>query len=198
MGACGVFRCSSFSPFFSSLSPNSSSVPVRTPNRNKPIWCRSELMSQLENKWPFLMFGENWEQKWACRGKGGRRGLWNARRSGSQSRTSWGSLFVSTAQPVLYWCARNMSFWSSISFNLAVLMNLLVAFFYPFKGVRGGTAQIFNFKETSRNSRMAMTCILNGIPGSTGAIDGILVPRFQIRWECNFYHRFIFCLFFVF
>ncbi|XP_078517788.1 inositol 1,4,5-trisphosphate-gated calcium channel ITPR1 [Lissotriton helveticus] len=43
------------------------------------------------------------------------------------------------AQPVLYWCSRNMSFWSSISFNLAVLMNLLVAFFYPFKGVRGGT-----------------------------------------------------------
>lgn len=31
-----------------------------------------------------------------------------------------------------------MSFWSSISFNLAVLMNLLVAFFYPFRGVRGG------------------------------------------------------------
>ncbi|XP_015988623.2 inositol 1,4,5-trisphosphate receptor type 1 isoform X10 [Rousettus aegyptiacus] len=45
------------------------------------------------------------------------------------------------AQPVLYWCARNMSFWSSISFNLAVLMNLLVAFFYPFRGVRGGTLE---------------------------------------------------------
>uniref|UniRef100_A0A250Y8E2 Inositol 1,4,5-trisphosphate receptor n=1 Tax=Castor canadensis TaxID=51338 RepID=A0A250Y8E2_CASCN len=44
-------------------------------------------------------------------------------------------------RPVLYWCARNMSFWSSISFNLAVLMNLLVAFFYPFKGVRGGTLE---------------------------------------------------------
>ncbi|CAB1353943.1 unnamed protein product [Coregonus sp. 'balchen'] len=29
------------------------------------------------------------------------------------------------AQPVLYWCSRNMSFWSNISFNLAVLMNLL-------------------------------------------------------------------------
>ncbi|GAA6087834.1 inositol 1,4,5-trisphosphate receptor type 1 isoform X1, partial [Tachysurus ichikawai] len=29
-----------------------------------------------------------------------------------------------------------MSFWSSISFNLAVLMNLLVAFFYPLEGVR--------------------------------------------------------------
>ncbi|CDQ61665.1 unnamed protein product [Oncorhynchus mykiss] len=32
-----------------------------------------------------------------------------------------------------------MSFWSSISFNLAVLMNLLVAFFYPLEGIRRGT-----------------------------------------------------------
>nr|XP_034962479.1 inositol 1,4,5-trisphosphate receptor type 1 isoform X1 [Zootoca vivipara] len=45
------------------------------------------------------------------------------------------------AQHILYWCSRNMSFWSSISFNLAVLMNLLVAFFYPFKGVKGGTLE---------------------------------------------------------
>uniref|UniRef100_A0A4W5LLY1 Inositol 1,4,5-trisphosphate receptor n=1 Tax=Hucho hucho TaxID=62062 RepID=A0A4W5LLY1_9TELE len=42
------------------------------------------------------------------------------------------------AQPILYWCSRNMSFWSSISFNLAVLMNLLVAFFYPLEGIRRG------------------------------------------------------------
>ncbi|XP_016418671.1 inositol 1,4,5-trisphosphate receptor type 1-like [Sinocyclocheilus rhinocerous] len=39
------------------------------------------------------------------------------------------------AQPVLYWCSRNMSFWSNVSFNLAVLINLLVAFFYPLDGV---------------------------------------------------------------
>uniref|UniRef100_A0A8C6YJM4 Inositol 1,4,5-trisphosphate receptor n=1 Tax=Naja naja TaxID=35670 RepID=A0A8C6YJM4_NAJNA len=45
------------------------------------------------------------------------------------------------AQHILYWCSRNMSFWSSISFNLAVLMNLLVAFFYPFKGIKGGTLE---------------------------------------------------------
>ncbi|XP_053508947.1 inositol 1,4,5-trisphosphate receptor type 1 isoform X3 [Ictalurus furcatus] len=45
------------------------------------------------------------------------------------------------AQPILYWCSRNMSFWSSISFNLAVLMNLLVAFFYPLEGVRRGTLE---------------------------------------------------------
>ncbi|KAG9332650.1 hypothetical protein JZ751_014748 [Albula glossodonta] len=48
---------------------------------------------------------------------------------------------VTKAQPVLYWCSRNMSFWSNISFNLAVLMNLLVAFFYPLEGVRGGTLE---------------------------------------------------------
>ncbi|XP_056292934.1 inositol 1,4,5-trisphosphate receptor type 1 isoform X2 [Pseudoliparis swirei] len=45
------------------------------------------------------------------------------------------------SQPILYWCSRNMSFWSSISFNLAVLMNLLVAFFYPLEGRRGGTLE---------------------------------------------------------
>uniref|UniRef100_A0A3B3Q594 Inositol 1,4,5-trisphosphate receptor n=1 Tax=Paramormyrops kingsleyae TaxID=1676925 RepID=A0A3B3Q594_9TELE len=45
------------------------------------------------------------------------------------------------AQPVLYWCSRNMSFWSSISFNLAVLMNLLVAFFYPLEGSHKGTLE---------------------------------------------------------
>uniref|UniRef100_A0A8C2XFS7 Inositol 1,4,5-trisphosphate receptor n=1 Tax=Cyclopterus lumpus TaxID=8103 RepID=A0A8C2XFS7_CYCLU len=39
------------------------------------------------------------------------------------------------AQPVLYWCSRNMSVWSNVSFNLAVLMNLLVCFFYPLEGM---------------------------------------------------------------
>ncbi|CAG5981948.1 unnamed protein product [Menidia menidia] len=42
------------------------------------------------------------------------------------------------AQPVLYWCSRNMSVWSNISFKLALLMNLLVCFFYPLEGVHGG------------------------------------------------------------
>uniref|UniRef100_A0A672IVK8 Inositol 1,4,5-trisphosphate receptor n=1 Tax=Salarias fasciatus TaxID=181472 RepID=A0A672IVK8_SALFA len=43
------------------------------------------------------------------------------------------------AQQVLYWCSRNMSVWSNVSFNLAVLMNLLVCFFYPLEGDgRGG------------------------------------------------------------
>lgn len=71
-------------------------------------------------------------------------------------------------------------------------MNLLVAFFYPFKGVRGGTIHTFNFKENSRGSRKAVTCILNVMPGSTGASYGIPVTHFQTKRECSFYHGFIF------
>lgn len=48
----------------------------------------------------------------------------------------------SPAQPVLYWCSRNMSVWSNVSFYLAVLMNLLVCFFYPLEGVHGGQSQV--------------------------------------------------------
>ncbi|EAT33105.1 AAEL014637-PA [Aedes aegypti] len=35
-------------------------------------------------------------------------------------------------QPALFWVSSYMSLWSNILFNLAVLMNLIVAFFYPF------------------------------------------------------------------
>ncbi|XP_076870700.1 inositol 1,4,5-trisphosphate-gated calcium channel ITPR1 isoform X1 [Brachyhypopomus gauderio] len=45
------------------------------------------------------------------------------------------------AQPVLYWCSRNMSFWSNVSFNLAVLINVLVAFFYPLDVVSEGVLE---------------------------------------------------------
>ncbi|XP_075250121.1 inositol 1,4,5-trisphosphate receptor-like isoform X7 [Convolutriloba macropyga] len=36
------------------------------------------------------------------------------------------------SQPLLCWISTNMSLWGTISFNLAVLINLIVAFFYPF------------------------------------------------------------------
>lgn len=36
------------------------------------------------------------------------------------------------AQPVLFWVSSYMSLWSNILFNCAVLINLIVAFFYPF------------------------------------------------------------------
>lgn len=36
-------------------------------------------------------------------------------------------------QPTLFWISRHMSTWSSISFTLAVLINLIIALFYPFE-----------------------------------------------------------------
>ncbi|MED6286628.1 Inositol 1,4,5-trisphosphate receptor type 1 [Characodon lateralis] len=64
---------------------------------------------------------------------------WQKKLRGTQEAT--GNTNTVPSQPILYWCSRNMSFWSSISFNLAVLMNVLVAFFYPLEGVRGGTLE---------------------------------------------------------
>ena len=37
-------------------------------------------------------------------------------------------------QPALFWVGRHMSVWSNVLFNLAVIINLIVAFFYPFDG----------------------------------------------------------------
>ncbi|XP_026317343.1 inositol 1,4,5-trisphosphate receptor [Hyposmocoma kahamanoa] len=37
-------------------------------------------------------------------------------------------------QPLLFWVSSYMSLWSNILFNFAVLINVIVAFFYPFKG----------------------------------------------------------------
>ncbi|XP_072571399.1 inositol 1,4,5-trisphosphate-gated calcium channel ITPR1 isoform X4 [Paramormyrops kingsleyae] len=64
---------------------------------------------------------------------------WQKKLRGTQEGPGNTNTFPS--QPVLYWCSRNMSFWSSISFNLAVLMNLLVAFFYPLEGSHKGTLE---------------------------------------------------------
>ncbi len=47
-------------------------------------------------------------------------------------------------QTQLYWFSSHMSLWSDISFNFAVLINFLVAIFYPFdRGITG--LYIFTF-----------------------------------------------------
>lgn len=32
----------------------------------------------------------------------------------------------------MYWFSRRMTLWGSISFNLAVFINIIIAFFYPY------------------------------------------------------------------
>uniref|UniRef100_A0A3B4XD90 Inositol 1,4,5-trisphosphate receptor n=1 Tax=Seriola lalandi dorsalis TaxID=1841481 RepID=A0A3B4XD90_SERLL len=44
------------------------------------------------------------------------------------------------SMPVLYWFSRRMSLWGTISFNLAVFINLIIAFFYPYDSGQGTTA----------------------------------------------------------
>lgn len=49
----------------------------------------------------------------------------------------------------LYWFSSHMSLWSDISFNLAVMINLIVAFFYPFE--RGFTGNYLTNYRTRLN-----------------------------------------------
>uniref|UniRef100_A0A5F8G8R3 Inositol 1,4,5-trisphosphate receptor n=1 Tax=Monodelphis domestica TaxID=13616 RepID=A0A5F8G8R3_MONDO len=42
------------------------------------------------------------------------------------------------SMPLIYWFSRRMTLWGSISFNLAVFINIIIAFFYPYvEGVLG-------------------------------------------------------------
>ncbi|XP_026189008.1 inositol 1,4,5-trisphosphate-gated calcium channel ITPR3 isoform X2 [Mastacembelus armatus] len=41
------------------------------------------------------------------------------------------------SMPVLYWFSRRMTLWGTISFNLAVFINLIIAFFYPYNSGKG-------------------------------------------------------------
>uniref|UniRef100_A0A8C9SUD7 Inositol 1,4,5-trisphosphate receptor n=1 Tax=Scleropages formosus TaxID=113540 RepID=A0A8C9SUD7_SCLFO len=41
------------------------------------------------------------------------------------------------SMPVLYWFSRRMSLWGSISFNLAVFINLIMALFFPYDSGQG-------------------------------------------------------------
>uniref|UniRef100_A0A3P8WR32 Inositol 1,4,5-trisphosphate receptor n=1 Tax=Cynoglossus semilaevis TaxID=244447 RepID=A0A3P8WR32_CYNSE len=41
------------------------------------------------------------------------------------------------SMPALYWFSRRMTLWGTISFNLAVFVNLIIAFFYPYNSGQG-------------------------------------------------------------
>uniref|UniRef100_A0A669DV13 Inositol 1,4,5-trisphosphate receptor n=1 Tax=Oreochromis niloticus TaxID=8128 RepID=A0A669DV13_ORENI len=44
------------------------------------------------------------------------------------------------SMPVLYWFSRRMTLWGTISFKLALFINLIIAFFYPYDSGQGTTA----------------------------------------------------------
>ncbi|KAM9292317.1 inositol 1,4,5-trisphosphate-gated calcium channel ITPR3 isoform 2-T2 [Gastrophryne carolinensis] len=51
------------------------------------------------------------------------------------------------SMPLIYWFSRRMTLWGTISFNLAVFINLIIAFFYPY--VEGTSMGILDSPLTS-------------------------------------------------
>uniref|UniRef100_A0A672NLQ7 Inositol 1,4,5-trisphosphate receptor n=1 Tax=Sinocyclocheilus grahami TaxID=75366 RepID=A0A672NLQ7_SINGR len=58
------------------------------------------------------------------------------------------------SMPVLYWFSRRMSLWGTISFNLAVFVNLIIALFYPHDSGHSG---MFIFLTVSFSLTVAIT-----------------------------------------
>uniref|UniRef100_A0A8D3BPC5 Inositol 1,4,5-trisphosphate receptor n=1 Tax=Scophthalmus maximus TaxID=52904 RepID=A0A8D3BPC5_SCOMX len=49
------------------------------------------------------------------------------------------------SMPVLYWFSRRMTLWGTISFNLAVFINLIIAFFYPYNSGQDDSVLLMAF-----------------------------------------------------
>uniref|UniRef100_A0A8C2WE91 Inositol 1,4,5-trisphosphate receptor n=1 Tax=Cyclopterus lumpus TaxID=8103 RepID=A0A8C2WE91_CYCLU len=66
------------------------------------------------------------------------------------------------SMPVLYWFSRRMSLWGTISFNLAVFINLIIAFFYPYNSGEGTstTATTTTATSTTRYGLQPLTIAL--------------------------------------
>lgn len=59
------------------------------------------------------------------------------------SGTPHATLCPHPGMPLIYWFSRRMTLWGSISFNLAVFINIIIAFFYPYvEGASTGEAAL--------------------------------------------------------
>uniref|UniRef100_A0AAX7UDT1 Inositol 1,4,5-trisphosphate receptor n=1 Tax=Astatotilapia calliptera TaxID=8154 RepID=A0AAX7UDT1_ASTCA len=56
------------------------------------------------------------------------------------------------SMPVLYWFSRRMSLWGTISFKLALFINLIIAFFYPYDSGQGTTASTDRSENTTKHT----------------------------------------------
>ncbi|XP_028652407.1 inositol 1,4,5-trisphosphate receptor type 3 [Erpetoichthys calabaricus] len=79
------------------------------------------------------------------------------------------------SMPILYWFSRRMTLWGSISFNLAVFINLIIAFFYPYsnstsKGVLNSSLLLMLFWIMVGLSVMALFSQRYGLRPFTVAI----------------------------
>lgn len=64
--------------------------------------------------------------------------------------------------PVLYWFSRRMTLWGTISFKLALFINLIIAFFYPYDSGQGTTASPARSENITKHMNMNIFVMIWG------------------------------------
>lgn len=78
--------------------------------------------------------------------------------------------------PLIYWFSRRMTLWGSISFNLAVFINIIIAFFYPYvEGTSTGEAASLS---QCTDAQPSTPCRGTGVAQGT---HGLIDPH---AWRC--------------
>jgi len=72
-------------------------------------------------------------------------------------------MFFFIANPMLFWLSSHMSLWSKISFYFAIVINILVASYYPFSNGAGGRRREQSINQSVKISWRARksSCIVN-------------------------------------
>uniref|UniRef100_A0A669AYM2 Inositol 1,4,5-trisphosphate receptor n=1 Tax=Oreochromis niloticus TaxID=8128 RepID=A0A669AYM2_ORENI len=66
------------------------------------------------------------------------------------------------SMPVLYWFSRRMTLWGTISFKLALFINLIIAFFYPYDSGQGTTASPARSENITKHMNMNIFVMIWG------------------------------------
>ncbi|XP_058465064.1 inositol 1,4,5-trisphosphate receptor isoform X4 [Malaya genurostris] len=86
-------------------------------------------------------------------------------------------------QPALFWVSSYMSLWSNILFNMAVLMNLIVAFCYPFEN--GVPELSFHVSSLIWIAILASLVIVFILPGQSGIRTLVVALILRLIFSCG-------------
>lgn len=70
---------------------------------------------------------------------------------------------VCAGMPVLYWFSRRMTLWGTISFKLALFINLIIAFFYPYDSGQGTTASTDRSENTTKHTNTVILFLSSSV-----------------------------------
>uniref|UniRef100_A0A182MHW8 Inositol 1,4,5-trisphosphate receptor n=1 Tax=Anopheles culicifacies TaxID=139723 RepID=A0A182MHW8_9DIPT len=86
-------------------------------------------------------------------------------------------------QPALFWVSSYMSLWSNILFNLAVLINLIVAFFYPFENALPELS--FHLTSLIWMVMLASLAIVITLPRQSGIRTFVVALILRLIFSCG-------------